>query len=100
LRLAVLSACRTAVGYYPESEEISHLAGAFLAAGVPAVVASLWEVEDSAAATLMTAFHRRLAAGIQPAEALRQTQMELAGSPDPRLASPATWAAFRLLGAD
>ncbi len=98
VRLVVLAACSTAVGLYPESREVASLATSFLAAGAPAVVASLWDVEDAAAATLFEEFHRRLAAGDPPAAALRAAQAAMRESGDQRLSHPAAWAGFELFG--
>ena len=44
-RLVVLAACDTGEEYIPGSEGATSLARAFLAAGVPTVVASLWSVD-------------------------------------------------------
>ena len=48
-----------------------NLALAFFAAGVPTIVASLWNLDDRYSASLMPGFHRALAAGITPAAAIR-----------------------------
>lgn len=98
LRLIVLAACSTAVGLYPESREVASLATSFLAAGAPAVVASLWDVEDAATAALFAELHRRLAAGSPPAVALQEAQESLRKSGDARLAHPAAWAGFAVFG--
>jgi CHAT domain-containing protein len=47
---------------------------------------------------LLTEFHRRLAAGVPAAEALRQAQIEALRSPRPELRAPAAWAAFIYTG--
>lgn len=60
--------------------------------GVASVVGTLWPVEDQAGVTVMAAYHRRLAAGIGPLEALRQAL--LLHRPLP----PDTWAAYAYLG--
>jgi len=98
VRLIVLAACSTAVGLYPESREVANLATAFLAAGAPAVVASLWDVDDASSATLFQEFHWRLAAGRAPAVALQQAQAALRRSDDDRLAHPTAWAGFAVFG--
>jgi len=99
-RVVVLAACSTAVGRYPESSEVADLATAFLAAGVPSVVASLWPVSDRASAALFEVFHRQLAAGEAPAEALRTAQLALRSNRDPQLNSPKSWAGFQVYGID
>ena len=74
-RLVVLSACSTAEGRLSASEGATSLARSFLAAGTPAVLASLWEADDAAASRLMTKLHRRLRTGDDPIMALRAVQL-------------------------
>lgn len=92
-RIVVLSGCETGVGEDGGSGPLS-LARAFLVAGVPDVVASLWPIADAPSAPLMTAFHRRLLSGERPATALRGAQLELLRGKQPILRSPGVWAAF------
>jgi CHAT domain-containing protein len=75
VQVAVLSACSTAAGDPRPAEGALGVAQAFLAAGVPSVVATLWPVDDGAARDLMLAFHRALSQGLPPAAALRQAQL-------------------------
>jgi CHAT domain-containing protein len=77
--LVVLAACATAAGEIRSNEGTISLARAFLAAGVPTVVATLRPIDDEAAAEFFAALHRRLARGLTPAEALRETQIEWIG---------------------
>lgn len=97
-QLVVLSACRTLQGMTDDREALLGLGGAFLAAGVPAVVASQWDVRDRFAAELMPLFHRRFAAGESAGEALRQSVLSLISIPSDPPASPADWANFIVLG--
>jgi CHAT domain-containing protein len=97
-RLVVLSACDT--GNESGSDEGStSIARAFLAAGVPTVVASLWATDDRASAELFARFHERLRAGDDPAKALRFAQLSLLKSGIPSLQQPSKWGAFELIGA-
>lgn len=87
--LVVLSACET--GERPDhGDMVLALVGAFLCAGARAVIASLWPVDDAAAADLMRRFYADLATGTSPAAALRAAQT---GS---RTAFPLDWAAFQI----
>lgn len=61
LRLVVLNACRTAEAV--AGRPFSGVAGAFLARGMPAVVAMQAPITDVAAAAFATTVYRRLAAG-------------------------------------
>ena len=95
--LVVLSACRTALGRRVAGEGLVGLARGFMYAGAPRVVASLWQVDDSATAELMTAFYRGLLnEGLRPAAALRAAQRRLAAQP--RSSAPFFWAGFTLQG--
>lgn len=98
-RLVALAACDTGSEYMPGSEGVTSLARAFLAAGVPAVVASLWNVDDRSTSRLFDAFHRNLLAGEDPVDALRNAQLGLLRSRDGKDSSPRGWGAFQVIGA-
>ena len=99
-RLVVLAACDTGNEYIPGSEGSTSLARAFLAAGVPAVVASLWSVDDQETAALFAAFHQFLAAGEDPVDALRKAQLQrLHAGGGQAGRSMRAWAAFEVIGA-
>ena len=72
--LVVLSACDLALSTSQPGDELLGLATALLALGTRTVVASVVPVPDAAARRLTLAFHRNLAAGDGPAEALAQAQ--------------------------
>src|SRR5262245_50113121 len=74
--LVVLSGCDTALGKLSTGDELVGLTRAFIYAGTPSVVASLWNVDDSSTAQLMASFYRNLKT-MSKAEALRQAQLEL-----------------------
>ena len=100
VELVVLSACRTAGTVSGSGREgPAGLLRAFLAAGVPRVVAAAWDVPDRAALELMVRFHEGLAAGEGPAEALQKTQVEMLRHEEERFRTPAVWANFQLYGA-
>lgn len=95
-RLAVLSSCRTAGGQLVSGEGVLGLGDAFLLAGVPAVVATLWPVEDGAASYLMPRFYDGLAAGLPVGAALAQAQAALRRHRS--WSDPDQWAAWIVLG--
>ena len=97
-RVVVLAACRTAAGDVSRTEGALSLARPFLAAGVPNVVASLWDVDDATSRTFFVAFHRALLAEGDPLTALHRTQLAFLRDQDPLLAHPATWAGFVAIG--
>jgi CHAT domain-containing protein len=97
-RLAILSGCHTASGELSDTEGASSLARALFAAGVPAVIASLWAVDDDKTEEFFSAFHTELRRDQNPAAALRRTQLRwLAQGQAWR--SISVWAAFQLFGA-
>ena len=74
--LVVLSGCETGLGKLSTGDELVGLTRAFIYAGTPSVVASLWKVDDSSTAHLMSSFYRNLKT-MTKVEALRQAQLEL-----------------------
>jgi CHAT domain-containing protein/tetratricopeptide (TPR) repeat protein len=99
-RLAVLSACSTAGRGDGVRIGSATVARAFLAGGVPAVVGTLWPVDDEAAEAFSRSFHAAVQRGEQrPASALRFAQLSMLHSRRPALRSPAAWAGFQVVGA-
>ena len=131
--LVVLSACETALarGYagrpgslvssqqedqFPAGDELVGLSRAFMYAGAPTIVASLWKVSDDSTALLMGEFYKNLKT-MPKAEALRQAQLTLMRAEIPlsgvrglqvspteagqtiRASHPYFWAPFILIGA-
>lgn len=95
-RLVVLSSCETATGRVRSGEGVAGMTSAFIAAGVPTVVSTLWPVDDHATEMLMREFYTRLGRGDPAGEALRQSQRRIAR--DPATADPFYWAGFVLIG--
>lgn len=96
--LVVLAACRTNAGPIRRGEGVFSLARPFIAAGVPAVVASLTDVDDRASHRLFVAFHRALQNGETVTEALRSAQLGAIAESDPLRHNPANWASFTVIG--
>jgi CHAT domain-containing protein/tetratricopeptide (TPR) repeat protein len=92
--LVVLSACQTNLGELSAGDELVGLTRAFIFAGTPTVVASLWSVEDESTALLMERFYAHLRDGMGKAEALRQAQLEVRE----KYPNPYYWAGFVLSG--
>ena len=91
--LAVLSACDTGRGRVT-GDGVVGLSRAFVAAGVPSIIVSLWAVDDQATADLMVAFYDHWQQSGDKAQALRQAMLTtMQQHPDPRL-----WSAFTLIG--
>jgi CHAT domain-containing protein len=97
-RLVILSGCSTADGKLSATEGASSLARAFFAAGVPEVLSSLWDIDDDDTADFFIAFHSRLAEGVPPSVALRETQIKWLGDGSNPAHSVRSWAAFQIFG--
>jgi CHAT domain-containing protein len=83
LDLVVLSACETGLGEAAAGEGVFGLQRAFHLAGTPAVIASLWKVDDEATAALMALFYHHLwDEKRSPREALRRAQLALYHHPE------------------
>lgn len=98
LRMVTLSACSSALADRDPGlgTDLSSLADAFGFAGSPSLVASLWKVEDTATAELMTGFYQALASNQGRAEAMQTAQIGLLRKPERR--HPFFWASFILVG--
>jgi len=98
--LVVLSACETGRGRVYEGEGLVGLSRAFMLAGTPRVIASLWKVDDEATQALMRKFYRlwspKNGPGIDAAEALRQAQAFVRGQK--QWEDARYWAAWVLWG--
>jgi tetratricopeptide (TPR) repeat protein len=97
-RLVVLAACRTRTGRVRRGEGVFSLARPFLAAGVPTVIASLWDVDDRATRELFVVFHRTLSKGLAPADALRTAQLAMLAHGDESYRGAFNWASFAVIG--
>ena len=95
-RLAILSACETGLGEIHEGEGVYGLRRAFQEAGAQSVVSSLWEVSDAGTQTLMAALYKRLLAGKNPHDALREAQLEMLRNS--QWSMPYIWSAFFMVG--
>jgi CHAT domain-containing protein len=91
--LVVLSGCSTGLGKLT-GDGMLGLSRAFLFAGAPTVVVSLWDVSDRATAELMDSFYAARAEGLGSARALRRAQLALKN----RYSHPFVWASFTVIG--
>lgn len=93
--LVTLSACETNVGNISPGDEIIGLTRAFIYAGTPTILASLWKVDDLYTAKLMASFYRELK-NADKIDALHAARLEIINEPGKR--HPFYWAAFVLIG--
>jgi CHAT domain-containing protein len=96
--LVTLSACRTGLGKLVNGEGVLGLTRAFLYAGTRSVLASLWNVNDTATAELMTAFYQNLRRDLSKDEALRRAKLQMLDGKHPAWHHPYFWASFVLIG--
>jgi CHAT domain-containing protein len=108
--LIVLSACRSGGGRVT-GDGVATFARAFIYAGTPSLVASLWDVADEPTNRLLPGFYRSWLGGQSKALALRTAQLQLlrdlrAGRVQLQTAAglvtlpehPVYWAGFALIG--
>lgn len=93
--LVMLSACETGLAKVTGGDEVIGLSRSFIFAGTPALIASLWTVDDLATAITVKRFYRYLKTGASKAEALREAQRFVR---DYHNRHPAYWASFGLTG--
>jgi CHAT domain-containing protein len=95
--LVVLSACQTGLGKLVRGEGMVGLTRAFMYAGTPTVMVSLWSVSDVSTSILMGEFYRNLLKEkLGKTEALRKAQLSMLGNE--KFAHPFYWAPFVLIG--
>ena len=95
-RLTVLAGCETAGGRLTTGEGVLGLTAAFMSAGVPVVVSSLWPIDDRATARVMERFYRHLAKGESVATSLRLAQLDARRARGE--SHPFYWAGFTVVG--
>jgi tetratricopeptide (TPR) repeat protein len=92
--LVTLSACETQLGELSVGDEVVGLSRAFIYAGTPSLVATLWSVDDVSTRFLMECFYSYLEEGQSKVSALRQAQLDTMEE----YPSPYYWAPFTLIG--
>ena len=91
-KLAVLSACNTAIGELRGNEGVIGLQRAFKLAGVRQMIVSLWKVPDKETTEIMRLFYRYWLSGKDSREALHAAQLNM----KKKYPNPFFWAAFIL----
>jgi CHAT domain-containing protein len=96
--LVVLSACNTGLGKLSRGEGLVGISRAFLYAGVPSLVVSLWSVDDESTSILMESFYQHLSEGLNKKQALRQAKLDYLEAARRDKRDPFYWAPFILVG--
>ena len=76
-KFVTLSACETALGDIGEGDDLVGLSRAFMYAGSPGVIVSLWKVDDATTAWLMARFHQYISGGFTSSESLTFAQRDM-----------------------
>ena len=92
--LVTLSACETGLTQASIGDEVEGLCRGFFATGAQTILMSLWMVDDTTTAQLMTHFYQNLLAGQPANKALRTAQLHIKRE-NPH---PFYWATFILTG--
>jgi CHAT domain-containing protein len=98
VKLVVLAACSTLNPRTTRVGAVAGLAHSFLRAGAPAIVSSIWDVDDAATAELLLEFHKNFARDGDAARALRDAQLAALKSAQPERRAIRNWAAFIYTG--
>ena len=96
--LAVLSACNTGTGKYVKGEGVMSLSRAFMHAGCPSTLMSLWSVDDCETSKLMLLFYKYLKKGLAKDMALQQAKIEYLCTADKAFQHTFYWSTFVLTG--
>ncbi len=96
--MVVLSGCNTGSGKLQKGEGVMSLARAFLYAGCPSIIMTLWNVEDVSSAALMIEFYKNLKNGFTKDEALRRAKTSYIEQADPLKAHPYFWLGYVSIG--
>ncbi len=97
-RLAVLSACETGSGKLQRGEGVMSMARGFIYAGCPAIVMTLWQVEDKSGVKIMDDFYYYLSKGKRKDVALRMAKLNHLRNSDPLTAHPHYWLGYVNIG--
>jgi len=99
-RLVILSTCSSAGGLPIGAEGVAPFVRPLIGAGVPAVIGTLWNVEDATAEDLLVSFHRHYREGYDAAVALQLAQVGLLTKTNNNSGQRPVfaWAPFQVIG--
>jgi CHAT domain-containing protein len=96
--LTVLSACETGAGQMASGEGILSFGRAFIVAGCPNLIMTMWTVDDRSSQEIMVGFYKNLQGGAGIADALQKSKITYLQNADQLHAHPHYWAGFIELG--
>ena len=96
-RMVVISACETGRGEYVHNEGVMSFARAFLYAGCPSTINTLWKADDHSTAEIIRLFYKNLEQGESKSRALRNAKLEFLHL-NPLYRDPTYWSDIILTG--
>ena len=96
-QLVVISACETGRGKLVSDEGVMSFARAFLYAGCPSTINTLWKADDQTTALIIKGFYHYLEDGYSKSTALRKAKLDFIHT-HPIYRNPAYWAHLVLTG--
>ncbi len=95
--MIVISACETGRGELVENEGVMSFARAFLYAGCPSTINTLWKADDRSTSEIFKSFYGYLEAGYSKSRALQKAKMDFIKK-NPICRDPAFWSHIVLTG--
>jgi CHAT domain-containing protein len=95
--LMVISACETGRGEYIKNEGVMSFARAFLYAGCPSTINTLWKADDRSTSEIFMIFYKYLEAGYSKSQALQKAKIDFIKN-NPVNRDPAFWSHIVLTG--
>jgi CHAT domain-containing protein len=96
-RMIVISACETGRGEFVHNEGVMSFARAFLYAGCPSTINTLWKADDHSTAEIIRLFYKYLEDGDSKSRALQKAKLEFIRI-NPLYRNPAYWSHIILTG--
>lgn len=96
--LVVLSACETGSGKYQRGEGVVSIGRSFMYAGTPALLMTLWKLNDQTGSFIIAEFYKNIQAGMTKDEAIRQAKLIYLNQASMSSAHPFLWAPFIQVG--
>jgi CHAT domain-containing protein len=96
-KMIVISACETGRGELVKNEGVMSFARAFLYAGCPSTINTLWKADDRSTSEIFQSFYKYLEAGFSKSRALRNAKMDFIRN-NPVDRNPAFWSHIILTG--
>ena len=93
--LVTLSACNTAIGKLTKGDDVVGLTRAFIFAGTPSILGTIWSVNDESTSIFMNLFYNNLKE-MDKLKSLQQAQIAMIRNE--KYCHPYHWAGFQLIG--